>query len=91
MRTPRTHVPVAAILAITAGIATGQTTIQVPADQPTIAAGLAAAASGDTVLVAPGTYLEANLSFGGKDLSLVSEAGPGQTVIDAQAAGRVLL
>src|SRR5262249_34730169 len=35
--------------------------IHVPGDQPTIAAGLAAAQDGDTVLVADGTYREQNL------------------------------
>lgn len=35
-------------------------TIHVPADQPTIQAGVNAAASGDTVLVAPGVYYEAD-------------------------------
>src|SRR5436190_9527604 len=36
--------------------ATAGTTINVPGDQPTLQAAVAAAASGDTILLAPGTY-----------------------------------
>lgn len=41
------------------------------------------AKSGDTILVAPGTYLE-NLDFSGKDITLRSSEGPEVTIIDAQ-------
>src|ERR1700722_6675739 len=55
--------------------------IHVPADQPTIQAGINAAATGDTVLVSSGTYYE-NINFNGKAITVTSASGPGATVID---------
>ena len=57
-------------------------TIHVPADQPTIQAAIDAAAGGDTVLVAPGTYYE-DINFHGKIITVTSEQGAAATVIDA--------
>jgi hypothetical protein len=69
--------------------AAAQTTIRVPTDQPTIQAAITVAAHGDTVLVAPGTYVE-HISFGGKAITVASEAGPATTVIDGNAGGPVV-
>ena len=55
---------------------------EVPGEFPTIQAALDAAASGEIVKVAPGTYRE-NLVFGYKSVELVSAEGPETTVIDA--------
>ncbi len=63
--------------------------IHVPADQPTIQAGIDAAADGDTVLVAPGTYTgngNRDIRLLGKAITLKSEAGPEQTIIDAEGS-----
>lgn len=63
--------------------------IQVPADQPTIQAGLDVAAEGDTVLLSPGTYTgdgNRELTFGGVDKVLLGEAGYEVTIIDIQGS-----
>jgi len=49
-------------------------TINVPKDQPTIQAGINAASNGDTVLVAPGKYVE-NINFMGKAITVTSSGG----------------
>jgi hypothetical protein len=64
-------------------------TIRVPLDQPTIQAGINAAANGDTVLVAPGTYVQ-TINFIGKAITVQSEAGPASTIIDGNRAGTVV-
>lgn len=46
--------------------------INVPADQPTIQAGINSAFSGDTILVSDGTYLE-NINFSGKAITVASQ------------------
>lgn len=45
--------------------------IRVPGAQPTIQAGIGAASTGDTVLVAPGIYFE-NINFKGKNITVAS-------------------
>ena len=61
--------------------ALAQQTIHVPADQPTIQAGINAANNGDTVLVSPGIYFE-NIDFLGKAITVIGSGGPASTTID---------
>ena len=63
--------------------------IHVPADQPTIQAGIDAASNGDTVLVADGTYTgpgNRDIDFLGKAITVRSEYGPGNCIIDAEGS-----
>ena len=60
-----------------------QSTIQVPQDHPAIQAAIVAASPGDTVLVAPGTYLE-QIDFLGKAITVTSSGGAKVTTIDSQ-------
>jgi hypothetical protein len=76
-----------AFFAIAAGVsASAQTIIHIPADQPTIQAGIDAAHNGDTVLVSPGTYYE-NIDFKGKAITVTSSAGAAVTTIDGGGNG----
>jgi hypothetical protein len=59
--------------------------INIPADQPTIQAGIDAAVDGDEIVVAPGTYVEA-IDFMGKAIRLHSSDGPEVTTIHGDGA-----
>ena len=71
----------ALLLPLSRGALRAQVTIHVPANQPTIQAGINAASNGDTVLVAPGTYYE-EIDFKGNAITVESSAGPATTIID---------
>ncbi len=64
----------------------------VPDDYPTIQAALDAVPAGDTIVVRDGTWLgdgNRNLDFGGKDLVLRSENGPGACILNAEGNASV--
>ena len=75
------------ILSLSVPMVVQSAVIHVPGDQPTIQAGMDAASSGDTVLVADGTYTgtgNRDLNFRGKALTVRSESGPEFCVIDCE-------
>jgi hypothetical protein len=71
------------VLAAATAVAAG--TIRVPDDQPSIQAGIDAAAAGDTILVEPGVWT-GWLNFRGKDITIESSEGPELTTIDGGTA-----
>ncbi|MCB9514349.1 MAG: hypothetical protein H6694_08575 [Candidatus Latescibacteria bacterium] len=81
----------ACLLLLCIATAVTAATHRVPADYPTIQAGIDACSNGDTVLVEPGTYIgEGNveLAFNGIDCSVIGEGGPTVTTIDCEQASR---
>jgi len=79
-----------ALIATLAGVAPAGV-LHVPTQYTTIAQALAAAQSGDTILVAPGNYPE-NLTWPSVDgIRLIAIAGPAQTAIDGNQKGRVVV
>lgn len=67
------------------------TLLLVPSEYSDLSSAMQAATLGDTILVAPGIYRgesNKNLSPQGKLISILSEAGSGETVIDCEGSGR---
>jgi hypothetical protein len=85
------HLARALAIAGAAAAASGATraaTLHVPGGHPTIAAAIQAAASGDTVLVASGTYLEHDIVLA-SGVAVLGESGdPRDVTIDAEGKGR---
>jgi predicted outer membrane repeat protein len=76
----------ALLLTLIPGLARAET-LHVPSEYPTIQVGIDSASVGDTVLVAEGLY-DGGIDFGGKDLVLLSEDGPLDTIIHCSGSGR---
>lgn len=84
---PSHSLPIVLFATLLSSLAWAGTTIHVPADQPTIQAGMDAAVNGDIVMVSPGTYYE-HINFNGKAITVTSSGGPQVTIIDAsQSSG----
>jgi hypothetical protein len=79
-----------ALLTLAVATSPPAATINVPGDYPTIASGVAAAASGDTVLVAAGTYNEASaVTF--TTTSVTLDTSGSVTLVPAAALGAGVL
>jgi hypothetical protein len=69
--------------------AAAATVLRVPQDFPTIQSAIDAAAAGDTVLVAAGTFNE-TVDFQAKAITVASESGAASTIINGDGVGAVV-
>jgi hypothetical protein len=76
-------------LGLSSAVLSAQAILNVPTQYPTIQSAIVAAASGDVVLVAPGTHFGA-INFLGKAILVRSSDGAAATVIDAGAGSGVV-
>jgi hypothetical protein len=91
MRVRSGSMTVIAVALCLCGHVASASTIHVPADQPTIQAGIDAAVNGDTVLVSPGTYTgdgNSNMDFHGKGIAVVGNRGSGDSSVAVQSTER---
>ena len=78
---PVSSAAAAAVLFTCAGAIAQSTVLEVPSVYPTIQSAINAASTGDSVLVAPGSYNEA-INFLGKEIIVESSGGSENTTID---------
>lgn len=79
---PRHACSIAAAVTVLASMSSAiGATLRVPGDHSTIQAAIDAANNGDTILVAPGTYVE-RITLDGKNIKLMAETSACGTVID---------
>lgn len=92
--TPRMHGWTAAAAAACSAALAGAAIIHVPSDQPSIGAAIAAASSGDEIVVADGTFAgpaNRGLDLLGKALVVRSANGPAACVIDCGQIDRAFI
>ncbi|RPJ41476.1 MAG: hypothetical protein EHM19_11865, partial [Candidatus Latescibacterota bacterium] len=74
-------------LAFLLPVSAGAVVLRVPGEHPTIQSAVDAAAPGDTVLIAPGTYTDSVVVAGKEALFLIGEEGRDKTFLDGNDKG----